>query len=136
LGLDSSAVNIQASDYISLRVNVQGASPLESYFSAVCLNSHREDRIKYIHKRTLDCIVFERQLNGMIRTQQPWVPTVVKHRIAPWRGSLLQIDLQSNVLGFVNSFWILGLLVLLLIPLPFIMRRPSREEANASAAAH
>lgn len=47
-----------------------------------------------------------------------------------------QIDLQSNVLGFVNSFWVLGALVLLLVPLPFIMRRPSPEEAKASAAAH
>jgi hypothetical protein len=30
----------------------------------------------------------------------------------------------------------LGLLVMFLIPLPFIMRRPSPEEAKATAAAH
>jgi MFS transporter, DHA2 family, multidrug resistance protein len=47
-----------------------------------------------------------------------------------------QLDQQANVLGFVNAFWILGALVLLLVPLPFIMRRPSPEEAKASAAAH
>jgi DHA2 family multidrug resistance protein len=47
-----------------------------------------------------------------------------------------QIDLQANVLSFVNAFWMLGLIVMLLIPLPFIMRRPSPEEAKASAAAH
>jgi hypothetical protein len=46
------------------------------------------------------------------------------------------VDLQSNVLGFVNSFWVMGVAVLLLIPLPFIMRKPSTEEAKASAAAH
>jgi MFS transporter, DHA2 family, multidrug resistance protein len=47
-----------------------------------------------------------------------------------------QVDLQSNVLSFANSFWVLGLLVMFLIPLPFIMRRPSAEEAKATAAVH
>jgi len=47
-----------------------------------------------------------------------------------------QVDLQANVLGFVNAFWVLGLMVLLLVPLPFIMRRPSPEEAKSGAAAH
>ena len=47
-----------------------------------------------------------------------------------------QVDLQANVLGFVNAFWVMGLLVLCLVPLPFIMRRPSREETRAGAAVH
>ena len=47
-----------------------------------------------------------------------------------------QVDLQANVLGFINAFWMLGFLVLFLIPLPFLMRRPSAEEAKATAAAH
>ena len=47
-----------------------------------------------------------------------------------------QVNLQANVLGFVNAFWLLGLLLLFLVPLPFIMRRPSPEEAKASAALH
>jgi DHA2 family multidrug resistance protein len=47
-----------------------------------------------------------------------------------------QIDLQANVLGFKNAFWVLGVLVLILTPLPFIMRRPSRAETAAAAAAH
>lgn len=47
-----------------------------------------------------------------------------------------QIDLQSSVLAFSNSFWLMGLLVLFLVPLPFLMRRPSPEEAKATAAAH
>jgi DHA2 family multidrug resistance protein len=47
-----------------------------------------------------------------------------------------QVDLQANVLSFVNTFWVLGLIVLLLVPLPFIMRRPSAEETEAGAAMH
>ncbi len=46
-----------------------------------------------------------------------------------------QMDLQASVLGFANAFWVLGLLVLLLVPLPFIMKRPSAREAKAAAAA-
>jgi MFS transporter, DHA2 family, multidrug resistance protein len=47
-----------------------------------------------------------------------------------------QIDLQANVLGFVNAFWMMGCAVLFLVPLPFIMRRPKPEEAKASAGMH
>jgi DHA2 family multidrug resistance protein len=47
-----------------------------------------------------------------------------------------EMNLQSSVLAFENAFWILGAMVLLLTPLPFLMRRPSREEAQAAAAAH
>ena len=47
-----------------------------------------------------------------------------------------QVDLQASVLGFKNAFWVLGVLVLSLAPLPFVMRRPSAEEAAATASAH
>lgn len=47
-----------------------------------------------------------------------------------------EVDLQSNVLSFVNAFWWLGLVVLLLAPLPFLMRLPTPEEAKDAAAAH
>jgi DHA2 family multidrug resistance protein len=47
-----------------------------------------------------------------------------------------QVDLQASVLGFKNAFWVLALIVLFLVPLPFVMRRPSREETAAAAAAH
>lgn len=47
-----------------------------------------------------------------------------------------QVDLQSNVLSFVNSFWWLAVIVLLLAPLPFLMRLPTPEEAKDAEAAH
>jgi len=47
-----------------------------------------------------------------------------------------RVDLQANVLGFANAFWVLGFLVMFLIPLLFIMKRPSAEEIQAAAAAH
>jgi len=47
-----------------------------------------------------------------------------------------QVDLQASVLAFKNAFWVLGFVVVLLVPLPFIMRRPSAQETAAAAEAH
>jgi len=79
---------------------------------------------------------FERQLNAITQNfiAMGASASEASHRALAQLSA--QVDLQSNVLGFVNSFWILGLLVMFLIPLPFIMRRPSPEEAKATAAAH
>ncbi len=79
---------------------------------------------------------FERMLNGMT---QNFISMGVNASEASRRALAqlsAQVDLQANVLGFVNSFWIMGVVVLLLTPLPFIMQRPSPEEAKATAAAH
>jgi MFS transporter, DHA2 family, multidrug resistance protein len=79
---------------------------------------------------------FERQLNAMTQNfiAMGASASEASHRALAQLSA--QVDLQANVLGFVNAFWVLGLLVMFLIPLPFIMRRPSAEEAKASAAAH
>lgn len=79
---------------------------------------------------------FERQLNGMAQSLRAGGAAAAdaSHRALAQLSA--QIDLQSNVIGFVNAFWIMGLVVLLLVPLPFIMRRPSPEEAKSSAAMH
>ena len=79
---------------------------------------------------------FERQLNAMTQNfvAMGASATEASHRALAQLSA--QVDLQANVLGFVNAFWMLGLLVMFLIPLPFIMQRPSPEEAKAAAAAH
>ena len=95
-----------------------------------------------IHRTTLTAHTnhanpfFERQLNAMTQNFIAMGASTsdASHRALAQLSA--QIDLQSNVLGFVNSFWALGMLILLLVPLPFIMRRPSPEEAKAAAAAH
>ena len=79
---------------------------------------------------------FERQLNAMTQNFVAMGASTSEASHRALAQISAQIDLQANVLGFVNAFWMLGLLVMLLIPLPFIMRRPSPEEAKASAAAH
>jgi DHA2 family multidrug resistance protein len=44
------------------------------------------------------------------------------------------VEAQANALSFVNSFWIMSLIVLCLTPLPFIMRRPRPGQTRAETA--
>jgi DHA2 family multidrug resistance protein len=44
------------------------------------------------------------------------------------------VQQQASALSFVNSFWIMSVVVALLTPLPFIMRRPRPGEQQPSAA--
>jgi MFS transporter, DHA2 family, multidrug resistance protein len=47
------------------------------------------------------------------------------------------VQAQSNALSFENSFWVMSAIVLCLVPLPFIMRRPPRRAADQPlSAAH
>lgn len=43
---------------------------------------------------------------------------------------------QAAVVGYVNSFWIMGMIVLLLAPIVFLLRKPSATEEAAAAGAH
>jgi len=47
-----------------------------------------------------------------------------------------QVAQQAGVLSFENAFWLMGGLVALLIPLPFIMKRPSKKDMKETAALH
>jgi DHA2 family multidrug resistance protein len=46
------------------------------------------------------------------------------------------VQAQANALSFKNSFWVMSAIVLFLVPLPFIMRRPPKhsQEQPLSAA--
>jgi DHA2 family multidrug resistance protein len=46
------------------------------------------------------------------------------------------VQAQSSGLSFENSFWVMSVIILCLVPLPFVMRRPKRGERQASVAAH
>ncbi len=44
------------------------------------------------------------------------------------------VQAQATALSFKNSFWLMSLIVLFLVPLPFIMRRPGRGQGRLQAA--
>jgi DHA2 family multidrug resistance protein len=41
----------------------------------------------------------------------------------------LMVQSQASALSFKNSFFVLGIVIIFLIPLPFIMRRPPSGQA-------
>ena len=45
------------------------------------------------------------------------------------------VQQQAGALSFSNSFWVLSIIVLVLVPLPFVMRRPSTGQRPAADAA-
>jgi len=46
------------------------------------------------------------------------------------------VDGQANVLAFISAFFVLGVIVALLVPLPFLMKRPTPEDMAASHGMH
>ena len=95
-----------------------------------------------VHRNTLTAHTnhanpfFEQQLQGMMQNfiAMGASKAEASHRALAQLSA--QVDLQSNVLSFASSFWVLGFLVLFLIPLPFLMRRPSPAEVKETAAMH
>ena len=79
---------------------------------------------------------FVRQLNGLTHSFESMGigATQATHKALAQLSA--QVDLQASALAFKNAFWVLGLLVLVLVPLPLIMRRPSQKETAAAAEAH
>ena len=46
------------------------------------------------------------------------------------------VDGQASVLAFISAFFVLGVIVACLIPLPFLMKRPSPADLAASHGMH
>ena len=46
------------------------------------------------------------------------------------------VDAQANVLAYISAFFVLGVIVAFLIPLPFLMKRPTPEDMAASQGMH
>jgi DHA2 family multidrug resistance protein len=64
--------------------------------------------------------------------QQGIDPVTAQHKaMAMIYGTVQQ---QSTLLGYVNAFVVLSWLMLCLVPLPFIMRRPKPGEARSGMA--
>jgi DHA2 family multidrug resistance protein len=81
-------------------------------------------------------VFFEQRLQGMMHNFMAMGASQAEASRRALAQLSAQVDLQSNVLSFANSFWVLGFLILFLIPLPFVMRRPSAAEARETAAMH
>ncbi len=101
-----------------------GVSFLVSY-----LTRHRQiSRVDLIAHMQHGNIFFDRYLNAL---QHSAIQAGSSAADSGQRAlTLLQqlVDSQANVLAFINAFFVLGVIVALLIPLPFLMKRPTPEE--------
>ena len=109
-----------------------GTSFLVSY-----LTRHRQisrvDLVSHLHGGN---VFFDRFMAGL---QQSAIRSGVSAADSGQR-SLAQlqqlVDAQANVLAFISAFFVLGVIVALLIPLPFLMKRPSKNDMSAAQGAH
>lgn len=59
------------------------------------------------------------------------------HGVTPALARLDQlVRQQANTLAFVNAFWVMGVAVACLVPLPFLMKRPSKSDMAAAEGMH
>jgi DHA2 family multidrug resistance protein len=109
-----------------------GVSFLVSYLTRHQQISH-VDLVSHLHRGN---IFFDRFMSGI---QQSAVLTggstadSSRHALAQLQQL---VDAQASVLAFISAFFVLGVIVAFLVPLPFLMKRPSPEEAAASQGLH
>ena len=109
-----------------------GTSFLVSY-----LTRHRQisrvDLVSHLHRGD---VFFDRFFAGM---QQSAIRRGISSADAG-QHSLAQlqqlVDTQASVLAFISAFFVLGVIVAFLIPLPFLMKRPLPGEITASQGMH
>jgi MFS transporter, DHA2 family, multidrug resistance protein len=127
--------NNQVSGISNFVRNLGGA--IGTSFLVAYLTRHRQmsriDLVSHLHRGN---VFFDRYFAGM---QQSAIRTGVS-AAAAGQHSLAQlqqmVDAQANVLAFISAFFVLGVIVALLVPLPFLMKRPSTEEVAASQGMH
>ena len=81
-------------------------------------------------------IFFDRYMGALqqsARLNGSSLPTAGQHSLA----QLQQIvDAQANVLAFISTFFVLGVIVAFLVPLPFLMKKPSAKEMALAQGTH
>jgi DHA2 family multidrug resistance protein len=89
--------------------------------------------VEHLHRGNF---FYDRFLMGLQQAAQSKgsSPIVAVHQ------SLMQlqqlVDFQANALAFISAFFVLGVIVACLVPLSFLMKKPSAEEMAAGAAVH
>jgi DHA2 family multidrug resistance protein len=109
-----------------------GVSFLVSY-----LSRHRQisrvDLVSHLHHGN---VFFDRYLSALQQSAIMAGSSVADAGHRSLAQLQLMVDAQANVLAYISAFFVLGVIVALLIPLPFLMKRPSREEMAASQGMH
>jgi DHA2 family multidrug resistance protein len=127
--------NNQVSSISNFARNLGGA--IGTSFLIAYLDRQRQisriDLVAHLHRGN---IFYERFMMGLQHAAHAngSSPIVAAHQ------SLMQlqqlVDFQANALAFISAFFILGVIVACLVPLSFLMKKPSVEEMAAGPAVH
>jgi DHA2 family multidrug resistance protein len=127
--------NNQVSSISNFARNLGGA--VGTSFLVAYLTRHRQisrdGLASHLHRGD---VFFDRYLAALqqsaVRTGSS-VADAGRHALAQLQQ---MVDAQANVLAFISAFFVLGVIVALLVPLPFLMKRPSAEELAGSQGMH
>ena len=109
-----------------------GVSALISY-----LTRHRQiSRVGLMANMNHGNIFFERYLAGLQQSAVMTGSSVADAGRRSMAQMQMMVDAQANVLAFISAFFVLGVVVALLVPLPFLMKRPSAQEMAAQPGMH
>jgi DHA2 family multidrug resistance protein len=127
--------NNQVSGISNFARNLGGA--VGTSFLVSYLTRHRQisriDLVSHLHHGN---VFFDRYMAGLQQSAIRAGSSVAdsgKHALAQLQ---LMVDAQASVLAFISAFFVLGVIVALLVPLPFLMKRPSAEDAAAVQGMH
>jgi DHA2 family multidrug resistance protein len=127
--------NNQVSGISNFARNLGGAIGVS--FLVAYLTRHRQisrvDLVSHLHRGN---VFFDRYLGALqqsaIRTGSS-TADAGHHALAQLQ---LMVDAQASVLAFISAFFVLGVIVALLVPLPFLMKRPTPEDMAAAQGVH
>jgi MFS transporter, DHA2 family, multidrug resistance protein len=94
---------------------------------------NRVDLVSHLHRGN---VFFDRYFSGLQQAAVRSGSSVAEAGHTALAQLQQIVDGQANVLAFISAFFVLGVMVALLVPLPFLMKRPTAEDTAASHGAH
>ncbi|MGA8940542.1 MAG: DHA2 family efflux MFS transporter permease subunit, partial [Acidobacteriaceae bacterium] len=120
--------NNQVSGISNFSRNIGGAIGV-SFLSTFIARHEQINRFDLVAHLNHGSIFFNNYFNGLISRSQG----STKYALAQLEQ---MVSLQASTLAYVNAFWMMGLVVACLTPLPFLMRKPTPQDLAASEGMH
>ena len=110
-----------------------GGSIGTSLLTTFLARQNQTQQVNFASHTTLANPNFAKMLNGFTAmfAAQGYDAATAAHKALAM--AYFTVQRQANTVGIVNSFWIMSLVILFLVPLPFIMRRPKPGQTRMSA---
>ncbi len=128
--------NNQVSGMSNFARNIGGAmgTSLLSTFLARQNQTHQKSFAAHTNYANVN---FQQMINGFKATFMAQGYDAVTAAQKALAAAYQTVQAQSSALSFENSFWVMSVIVLCLVPLPFVMRRPPRRAGDQPlSAAH